>query len=103
MRWVPTLIPAAFMITLLMAEAQAADSGRGRRLAEQRCAACHAVAPNRGNEVADAPPFETIARKFRSSGDAFTLSLIGPHAKMNFSPTRREADDIAAYLRTLAR
>jgi hypothetical protein len=30
------------------------------------------------------------------------LGLRGPHQKMNFRPTQREADEVAAYIRSLA-
>jgi hypothetical protein len=43
--------------------AVAADADNGKRLAEARCVPCHAVGPTTRREVADAPPFETIARK----------------------------------------
>jgi len=101
MNRVPVLVSAALVVNLTMAQALAADADNGRRLAQQRCAGCHIVAPNQRNEVADAPPFDVIARKL--GGGALSFSLLGPHRKMNFSPTRREADDIAAYMRTLAR
>ncbi|MGP0091648.1 MAG: c-type cytochrome [Xanthobacteraceae bacterium] len=97
------LVATALTANLVMAQALAADADRGRQLAQQRCAGCHVVAPNQRNEVAEAPPFDTIARKLGFGGDALAFALMGPHPKMNFSPTRREADDIAAYMRTLAK
>ena len=103
MHKVSVLIFAALVSNLGYASAYAADADSGRRVAEQRCAGCHVVGQNGRNEVAEAPPFATIARKFDASGEALAFSLLGPHPKMNFSPTRREADDIAAYLRTFAK
>jgi mono/diheme cytochrome c family protein len=103
MQGVLASVTIALVINLAIGQARAADASRGRQVAEQRCAGCHIVAPNQRNEVAEAPPFETIARKFSSRGDALAFSLLGPHPKMNFSPTRREADDVAAYLRTLVK
>ncbi len=64
---------------------------------------CHAVAPDRPREVADAPPFETIARKFARNPDILAFSLLDPHPRMNSPLTRREAQDIAAYINTLAK
>jgi mono/diheme cytochrome c family protein len=80
-----------------------AEADAGRRLAQLRCAACHIVAPNQRQELADAPPFEVIGRKFGFDTDMLILGLMGPHAKMNFSLTRPEAIDLAAYIRTLGR
>jgi mono/diheme cytochrome c family protein len=82
--------------------AHAADAEAGKLLAQQRCAACHIVAPDGRNEVADAPPFVVIGRKFGFDYDSIVIALIGPHRKMNFSLRRRDAEDIAAYIGTLA-
>jgi mono/diheme cytochrome c family protein len=83
--------------------AHAADADAGRRLAQQRCAACHIVDHSPRNEVADAPPFPAIGRKFGFDADSLIAALTGPHPKMNFSVRGRDADDIAAYIVTLAR
>jgi mono/diheme cytochrome c family protein len=94
---------AASVCLVVASGARAADADAGRRLAQLRCAACHIVAQNLRDEVADAPPFVIIGRKFGFSYDSLVSALIGPHAKMNFSVTRPEANDIAAYITTLAR
>jgi mono/diheme cytochrome c family protein len=80
-----------------------ADADAGRRLAQTTCVACHVVEQNQRNEVAEAPPFMVIGRKFDFNTDSLVVALMGPHAKMNFSLTRRDADDIAAYIVTLKR
>ncbi len=86
----------------LSAPACAADVQAGQQLAQLRCAACHVVAQDPGRVVADAPPFRVIARKFAADPDALVLNLMGPHSKMNFRLTRPDAENIAAYIRTLA-
>jgi len=83
--------------------AHAADAEAGKRLAQLRCAACHIVDQGPRNEIADAPPFTVIGRKFDFNVDALIVALRGPHAKMNFSLSGRDANDIAAYIVTLAR
>ncbi len=83
--------------------AQAADVRLGERLAQSHCAACHIVAPHARNEVADAPPFEVIARKYGFDASAIRFAIVGPHPKMNFTPDPAEATDIAAYIATLKR
>jgi len=90
-------------LSLISASAFGADADAGRRLAQQRCSPCHIVAPNQRQEIADAPPFEVIGRKFGFNPDSLVVNLTGPHAKMNFSLRRTDADDIAAYIGTLAR
>jgi mono/diheme cytochrome c family protein len=79
---------------LVASDAFAADSANGQRLAEARCVTCHRVGTDRRREIADAPPFEMIAQKF---------SMLDPHPRMNVTLTRREAEDIAAYINTLAK
>ncbi len=83
--------------------AHAGDAEIGRQLAQSRCAPCHVVGEWRGDVFAQAPPFQTIARKFPADGADLIIALRGPHAKMNFRPSYGEAADIAAYIRSLAR
>lgn len=91
----------ALVAVLLASNAMAADAGRGKRLARERCATCHRVQPGARNEVAQAPPFEVIARKYGFAADAIAFAIAGPHPKMNFSPRPAQAADIAAYISTL--
>jgi mono/diheme cytochrome c family protein len=82
----------------------AADVESGKRLVQQRCAVCHIVTGSPRNDlVADAPPFLAIGRKFGFDTEALVFNLVGPHAKMNFALSRPEANDIAAYIQSLAR
>jgi cytochrome c len=98
------LYAVAILAMLVVAPgARAADADNGRRIAEQRCAFCHIVSPFRRTEVADAPPFAVIARKYGFSADALNNAILGPHPKMNFSPPPLEAADLAAYMATLGR
>ena len=98
------VVCCAASLSLVVSAALGADAEAGRRLAEIRCAACHIVAPSPRDEVvADAPPFVVIGRKFGFNSDALVFALVGPHAKMNFGLSRPEANDVAAYIGTLAR
>jgi mono/diheme cytochrome c family protein len=81
----------------------AADADNGRRLAEMRCITCHIVSPGERRVVTDAPPFEAIARKYAASPDTLAFSIMNPHPRMNMTLTRREAQDVAAYINTLAK
>jgi len=84
--------------------ARAADARHGERLAKSHCAVCHIVAPHAArNEVADAPPFDVIGRKYGFEVGAIARAIAGPHPKMNFSPRGPDAADIAAYIVTLKR
>ena len=61
------------------------------------------VAPNQQRDVADAPPFEAIARKLDFNADLLVFHLLEPHPKMNFALTGREANDVAASMSMLAK
>src|SRR5690349_21100738 len=89
--------------TVLASAALAADPDHGKRLAQARCAGCHPIEPHHARQVADAPPFELIARKFDASAEMLAFALLGPHPRMNVVLTRREARDIAAFISTLAK
>jgi mono/diheme cytochrome c family protein len=91
-------------VLLAASSVLAADVESGKRLVQQRCAACHIVTGSPRNDlVADAPPFLAIGRKFGFDTEALVFNLVGPHAKMNFALSRPEANDIAAYIQSLAR
>jgi mono/diheme cytochrome c family protein len=81
----------------------AADADNGKRLAQQHCSPCHLVEPNQRQEVADSPPFETIAQKFGNAPEFIAFAILAPHPRMNVTLSRREAQDIAAYIATLAK
>jgi cytochrome c len=81
----------------------AADARSGRRLAQDHCASCHSIAPPVRSEVAAAPPFDVIGRKYGFDADKIARTIAGPHPKMNFSPRPPQAADIAAYIATLHR
>jgi mono/diheme cytochrome c family protein len=79
----------------------AADAESGKRLAQQHCSPCHIVEPGTRREVANSPPFETIARKFGNAPEAIAFAILSPHPRVNLTPSRRDAQDIAAYIATL--
>ena len=91
------------LLTLAGAPARAADADNGRRVVQARCASCHAVFTREQRKLAEALPLEAIARKYDFNADALAFSLLDPHPRMNEPLTRREAQDVAAYIVTLAR
>jgi mono/diheme cytochrome c family protein len=87
--------------TLLIAQAAVAgDAENGKRIALARCASCHTVVPNQRVEIADSLPFDVIAEKFGANHDLLFTALIDSRQRMNVTITRREADDLAAYIGT---
>ena len=93
----------AIMLTSLSIATLAADIGNGRDIALRQCAACHSVTRPPSREVADAPPFEVIGRKNGFDPGSLAFALLDPHPKMNFALTQREAEDVAAYISSLAK
>ena len=83
--------------------AVAADADNGKRLAQQHRSPCHVVEPNQRQEVADSPPFETMAQKFGNAPEFIAFAILAPHPRMNVVLSRREAQDIAAYIATLSK
>ena len=95
---------AMLLVVVFAAQsAVAADADSGKRLAQQHCSPCHIVEPNQRQEVADSPPFETIAQKFGNAPELIAFAILAPHPRMNLALSRREAQDIAAYIATLAK
>ena len=95
---------AMLLVVVFAAQsAVAADADSGKRLAQQHCSPCHIVEPNQRQEVADSPPFETIAQKFGNAPELIAFAILAPHPRMNLALSRREAQEIAAYIATLAK
>jgi mono/diheme cytochrome c family protein len=92
-----------FSAAFVAQSAFAADADTGKRLAQQHCSPCHIVEPGSRRELANSPPFETIAQKFGNAPELIAFAILAPHPRMNLVPSRRDAQDIAAYISTLAR
>jgi mono/diheme cytochrome c family protein len=92
-----------FAAAFIAQNAFAADADNGKRLAQQHCSPCHIVEPGSRRELANSPPFETIAQKFANAPDLIAFAILSPHPRMNLTPSRRDAQDIAAYIATLAK
>ena len=92
------------VLALSGVSALAADADNGKRLAQRWCASCHIVEPNQQQASADAPPFASVARAPGFSAQRIAFFLLDPHPKMpNMALSRRDAEDIAAYIATLGR
>src|SRR5215831_2051879 len=98
-------LAVGFLLLVLIGgvAARAADAGSGQRVVHARCASCHAVFMREQRKLAEALPLETVARKYDFNADALAFALLDPHPRMNEPLTRREAQDVAAYIITLAR
>lgn len=103
MRAVFKAIPILVVATVgLNGSAVAANPDQGARLAKRWCASCHVVDADQKQASADVPPFAVIATKTDFNPEKVAAFLIEPHPKMpNFTLSRSEAADIAAFIGTL--
>jgi mono/diheme cytochrome c family protein len=62
----------------------AADADSGKRLAHQHCSSCHIVEPGSRRELANSPPFETIAQKFADAPELIAFGHTVPAPKDEF-------------------
>jgi len=76
----------------------AQDANEGRLLAQNHCAACHAMGADQRKDVADSPPFNLIGRKFDFNLEAIAGQIMKSHPRMNLTISRGPALDIAAYI-----
>ncbi len=78
--------------------AVAQDLDNGRRLSERWCAACHQIGATPGR-FRRAPPFAAIAAKDNITAEMIASFLLLPHSTMpNLPLSRKDADDIAAFI-----
>ena|ERR1700688_3259588 len=96
--------PLAYYITLLLlaftSEATfAADADHGSILAKRWCASCHIVSSSESVVIDHSPSFASIAQKGDFSAEKLAFFLLEPHPIMpNISLSRKEAEDLAAYI-----
>jgi len=97
---------AAFAAVALVAHSTSglsADARRGELFARRACAFCHVVAEGQPARDPDAPSFRSIAesRQFHKKGIRL---LWESHRKMpKLALTQVESDDVAAYIKSLAK
>lgn len=97
----------AFVFVVLMAPlmapvaAQAADPSEGRKLAQQWCASCHAIAPGQAAKE-QVPTFEFIVAERGRSDDWLRTWLSTPHDVMpDLALTRDEIAALVVYFDSL--
>jgi mono/diheme cytochrome c family protein len=94
---------AGLALLICGTSAFAASAERGKQLARRLCSVCHVVRAGQNPGVPPAPAFRLIAKstQFRAKGAKL---LWEAHGTMpNFALTGDEADDVAAYIGSLAR
>jgi mono/diheme cytochrome c family protein len=77
----------------------AADSNNGSRLAQRWCTSCHIVSSSQSVVIDHSPSFASISQKGDFNAEKLAFFLLEPHPKMpNMALSRKEADDLAAYI-----
>lgn len=98
-------------IALLLALAacgpgQEAPAARGERLAQENCAACHAIGPTGASPRAGAPAFRDLRRRYpvEQLAESLAEGIVTGHPDMpEMSFTAAEVDGLITYLRSLER
>ncbi len=101
-----TLILSALTLAALvpgLGRAHAADAAAGHVLAQRWCGSCHVVDAAATKAQSDVPSFAAIAKKDGNvSASWLAFRLLKPHPEMGqVDLTRTQADDLAAYFKTL--
>lgn len=95
------LIPFGF--NLIAFSAMAGDATQGEKLVKQWCVTCHTDnEAGRGTDAA--PSLDSLAKENEHSPEWVNAWLLDPHPPMpNLGLTKKEIDDIQAYLRSLSK
>ena len=98
-------IAGSFMLGIFAASlvqgALAANARSGETLAQRWCATCHIIASDLQSGTTKAPPFSTIAGRPNFNETVLAFVLLAPHPRMpEMNLSRKEADDLAAYIKT---
>jgi mono/diheme cytochrome c family protein len=102
-RCILTAAFAALVFVTCSASGFAADAQRGKQFARRVCAICHVVFEGQSPGDPNAPSFRAVAksRQFREKGEGL---LWENHPKMpTLALTQEESDDVAAYIKSLAK
>ena len=78
----------------------------GRALAQENCARCHEIGLIGESPLAEAPPFGRLRDRYKIDdlAEAFAEGIVGGHKEMPpFDFSRRQIDDLLAYLKSLER
>ena len=99
----PFLLSALLSLELGSSIASGSDIKNGEQLARRWCGTCHLVAADQSQANADVPSFSSVAERPNFKSETIATFLLDPHPKMpSFTLSRKEADDIAEYIASLA-
>src|SRR5438270_60690 len=82
----------------------AGDADHGETIAKRWCAACHIVAPDQKSGADNVPSFASVGARPDFSATKLAAFLRDPHPKMpNMALSRKDSDDLAAYIGKLGK
>ena len=99
-------LPLLLLLLAGSANGQGSPERRGRDLAEQMCASCHAVGRDGASPHADAPEFRALDRRIDldSFMDRLREGLLSGHPDMpTFRFGREDARAFVLYIRSIQR
>ena len=110
---IPILTATALTFTfaataMAPAAAQSAASiKRGQAIAQQQCAACHAIGRTGRSKLRNAPPLRTLAARYplESLEEAFAEGVMVSHKGQNmpaFELSPQTINDLIAYMKSLS-
>jgi len=100
------IAPLALLLTVPagLASAQVADIELGRAIAEQHCAACHAIGPDDESPMADVPAFRDLHENYPVEHLAESLAegiMVGHPEMPVFVLDPMQIEGFLAYLKSL--
>jgi mono/diheme cytochrome c family protein len=97
-------LAVSVLLTAGSGAVRAADVEKGGAIAARWCAQCHAATPDQRRSDADPPTFAQIGRMPTMDAAALAAFLMTPHRRMpDMSLTRREIEDLVAFIKSQAR
>jgi mono/diheme cytochrome c family protein len=98
------ILIGAAALALLAPSAQPPDVAAGQRIAEARCAQCHAIGLKARSPRPHAPTFDDIHLKYGAPSLEKKLNHIAKHGHRSMRPmaiSPQDAKEIAAYVESL--
>eukprot|EP01037_Dinobryon_pediforme_P015525 gene15525-15672_t len=93
----------AIVLTAIVPQlGRAADAEHGETIAKRWCATCHVISADQKRGGDNVPTFKSVAQEPDFNAKMLAFFLLAPHPKMpDMALTRKEAEDIAAYISRL--
>ena len=104
--WAMAAIVQTVAVATIAPSVNAQDTSAGLKLAEQRCARCHAIKPGQIGQHPLAPTFMDIANRYSvwDLQESFAEGILVGHAAMpKFVLKPREINNLLSYMDTMTK